>query len=68
MKKNYSAPTLFNMSTMKLLSASHGNNSLLLESRLEDFTGLVALSGAMRLVIGLKDIGNKGASLTKKKF
>ena len=56
------------MSTMKLLSASHGDNSLLLESRLEDFTGLLALSGAMRLVIGLKDIGNKGASLTRKKF
>ena len=68
MKSNYSSPTIFNASNMELTAASHGRNAIAFENRLEDLTGILALSGAMRLLVGLRDVGFKSESLPKKKI
>lgn len=69
MKKNYASPTIFNASNMKLSATSRGSNALTLENPLEGAFSLpFALSGSMRVVIGLKDIGEKGAGLVKRKI
>lgn len=76
MKKNYSSPTIFNKTDMKLSSTARGNNSPEITNPLEGAGILPSIlsvfpsiaSGSMRVVVGRKDIGAKAASLTKKKF
>lgn len=69
MKKNYASPTIFNASNMKLSATSRGNNALTLEAPLEGaLLPPVALSASLKVVIGLKDIGEKGAGLVKRKI
>lgn len=69
MKKNYASPTIFNASNMKLSATSRGNNALALEAPLEGaFVLPFALSASMAVVVGKKDIGEKGAGLVKRKI
>lgn len=65
MKKNYASPTIFKASNMKLSATSHGNNTLTLENPLGGATIPVALVKFMK---GMKDIGEKGAGLVKRKI
>ena len=69
MKKNYSSPTIFNASNMKLSVTSGGNNSLILENPVEDGI-LLALASLANPVpwMGRKDIGQKAFGLPNKKI
>ena len=69
MKSNYSSPTIFNASNMKLSATSRGNNSPILEKNPEGaiIPALVA-SASMGLIIGRKDIGQKAFGLPNRKI
>ena len=69
MKSNYSSPTIFNASNMKLSATSRGNNSLVLEKNPEGaLIPALVLSGAMTVVVGRKDIGQKAVGLPNRKI
>lgn len=69
MKKNYSSPTIFNASNMKLSATSRGNNSLILENPAEGgILPAFVLSGATTIIHGRKDIGQKAFGLPNKKI
>ena len=69
MKSNYSSPTIFNASNMKLSATSRGNNSPVLEKNPEGaIIPAIALSAVSTVVLGRKDIGQKAFGLPNRKI
>ena len=70
MKSNYSSPTIFNASNMKLSTTSHGNNSLVIENPAEDgiLLALTSLAKPLPWMNGPMGIGQKAFGLPNRKF
>lgn len=66
-KDDYSSPTVYNNTDMKL-SGSSQKDGLAPKTPLKGaFMPSIALSASLALVLGVKNVGERGVALTKKK-
>ena len=69
MESNYKSPTIFNAVDMKLSECTGKIGSLSMETPIEGaWLPAVALSAALTVVIGRKDVGKRSPAILKRTF